>query len=302
MSLKFDTHFDPAYGEAVQIAQDIVRVTVNNASAFTGPGTNSYIIGKNQLAVIDPGPEDEAHLAALLRIIDDRPVSHIFVSHTHRDHSPLSTIFKAKTGAVIVAQGAHQSARPLYSGEVNALDDSVDTDFAPDICAQDGEVFTSSEWAVEVVYTPGHMANHACFALKNREILFSADHVMAWATTIIAPPDGSMRAYMQSLEKLLKRNETLYLPGHGAPVSQPHRLLRGLRAHRKMRERAVLERVLQGDRTIAQMVAAIYRDTDQRLHGAAGLSVFAHLEDLVSRGLIRTDGNPMPDSLFFPPE
>lgn len=300
MSLKFDTQFDPAYGEAVQVAPDILRVTVNNASAFTGYGTNSYIIGKTQLGIIDPGPEDEAHFATLMRIIADRPVSHIFVSHTHRDHSPLTARLKSETGAIVVAQGPNQSARPLFDGESNALDASVDTDFSPDICAKDGEIFTNPDWALEVIHTPGHMANHACFALNNRGILFSADHVMAWATTIVAPPDGSMRAYMQSLEKLLKRKDSLYLPGHGAPIAQPHRFLRGLRTHRKMRERAVLERVMQGDETIAQMVAAIYRDTDPRLHGAAGLSVFAHLEDLVSRGLVRTDGDPMPDSLYRP--
>ncbi len=300
MSLKFDTQFDPAYGEAVQIAPDILRATVNNASAFTGYGTNSYIIGKDQLGIIDPGPEDEAHFATLMRIIAGRPVSHIFVSHTHRDHSPLTARLKSETGAIVVAQGPHQSARPLFDGESNALDASVDTDFAPDICAKDGEIFTNPDWALEVIHTPGHMANHACFALNDRGILFSADHVMAWATTIVAPPDGSMRAYMQSLEKLLKRKDSLYLPGHGAPIAQPHRFLRGLRTHRKMRERAVLERVMQGDETIAQMVAAIYRDTDPRLHGAAGLSVFAHLEDLVSRGLVRTDGDPMPDSLYWP--
>lgn len=300
MPLKFNTQFDPAYGRAVQIEPDIFRITVNNANAFTGYGTNSYIIGKNQLGIIDPGPEDEAHFATLLRIIAGRPVTHIFVSHTHRDHSPLSARLKRETGAIIVAQGVHHAARPLFAGESNALDASVDTDFVPDICAADGEVFSNADWSVEVIHTPGHMANHACFALANRGIVFSADHVMAWATTIIAPPDGSMRAYMASLEKLLKRKDVLYLPGHGAPITKPHRFLRALRAHRKMRERAVLERIIQGDETIAQMVAAIYRDTDPRLFGAAGLSVFAHLEDLIAQGLVTTDGDPRPDGRFRP--
>lgn len=300
MSLQWNTQFDPAYGMAVPVAQDIVRVTVNNPSAFTGSGTNSYIIGQTVLAVIDPGPEDDAHFQALLQAIDGRTVSHIFVSHTHCDHSPLAARLKAATGALIVAQGPHQAARPLFSGEINRFDDSIDFDFKPDICARDGEDITTVEWSVKTIHTPGHMANHACFALNGRDILFSADHVMAWATTIIAPPDGSMQAYMQSLEKLLRRKDKLYLPGHGAPIQQPQRLLRGLRTHRKMRERAVLERVLQGDTTIAQMVAVIYRDTDKKLHGAAGLSVFAHLEDLVARGLVRSEGDPLPDSLFYP--
>lgn len=300
MTLKFDTQFDPAYGTAVTIAPDILRITVNNASAFTGFGTNSYIVGTSQLGIIDPGPEDDAHFQTLMQAINGRPVSHIFVSHTHRDHSPLAARLKAATGAITVAQGAHKSARALFNGETNFFDDSSDSDFMPDICAADGEIFTNQDWSMEVLHTPGHTANHACFALNDRGILFSADHVMAWATTIVAPPDGSMRAYMDSLEKLLKRNDVLYLPGHGAPITKPHRFLRGLRTHRKMRERAVLERVMQGDETIVQMVAAIYRDTDKRLHSAAGLSVFAHLEDLVSRGLVITDGDPMPDNIYRP--
>lgn len=300
LEMQFETQFDPAYGTAVKVAQDILRITVNNASAFTGFGTNSYIVGSSNLAVIDPGPEDDAHFEALMLAINGRPVSHIFVSHTHRDHSPLAARLKAATGATTVAQGPHKSARALFTGETNAFDASSDSDFMPDICAADGQVFSTPDWSIEVIHTPGHTANHACFALRTSGILFSADHVMAWATTIVAPPDGSMRAYMDSLEKLLKRKDVLYLPGHGAPISKPHRFLRGLRTHRKMRERAVLERVMQGDETIAQMVAAIYRDTDKRLHGAAGLSVFAHLEDLVSRGLVLTQGDPMPNNIYRP--
>jgi glyoxylase-like metal-dependent hydrolase (beta-lactamase superfamily II) len=300
MSLKFNMQFDPAYGTAVVIAPDILRLTVNNANAFTGFGTNSYIIGTSTLAIVDPGPEDNAHFDALLLAIAGRPVSHIFVSHTHRDHSPLAARLKAATGAITVAQGPHKSARALFNGESNAFDASSDMDFMPDICAEDGAIFSSPDWSIKVIHTPGHTANHACFALNGRDILFSADHVMAWATTIVAPPDGSMHDYMASLEKLLKRKDVLYLPGHGAPLTKPHAFLRGLRAHRKIRERAVLERVNQGDRTIAEMVAVIYKDTDKRLYGAAGLSVFAHLEDLVSRGLVKTQGDALPESLYYP--
>lgn len=300
MSLKFNTEFDPAYGQAIPVAPDIVRITVNNANAFTGFGTNSYIIGSETLAVIDPGPLDDKHFQALITAIAGRPVSHIFVSHTHSDHSPLAKKLQATTGATIVAQGPHKPSRILFTGEVSAFDNSTDHKFMPDIAAKDGEIFTSRDWEIEVIHTPGHTANHACFALRNTGILFSADHVMAWATTIVAPPDGSMQDYMHSLEKLLKRKDALYLPGHGAPISKPHRFLRGLRTHRKMRERAVLERVLQGDETIPQMVANIYRDTEPRLHGAAGLSVFAHLEDLVGRGLVKTEGDLRLDNHFYP--
>lgn len=298
MSLTFNKEFMPDYGNGIKVAENIIRLTVNNPGAFTGFGTNSYIIGNKVLAIIDPGPEDEAHLQALLNIIDGRPVSHIFVSHTHRDHSPLTARLKELTGAISVAQGPHQPARSLYLNEVNQLDASNDTEFKPDIIAADGDIIESPEWAIEVIHTPGHTANHACFALRDSGVLFSADHVMAWATSIVAPPDGSMADYMHSLEKLLARKDKIYYPGHGGPVTQPAKFLRGLRAHRKMRERAVLERVLQGDGTIQKMVEVIYRDTDKRLHGAAALSVLAHLEDLISRNIVTADGPPTAETNY----
>ena len=155
-------------------------------------------------------------------------------------------------------------------------------------------------WEIETVLTPGHAANHAAFALAGAGVLFSADHVMAWSTSIVAPPDGSMSDYMASLDKLLKRGERTYFPGHGGPVTSPAAFVRGLKAHRKMRERAILERILAGDRTIAAMVRAIYRDTDPRLHGAAGLSVLAHLEDMVAKGLVRAEGAVTIDAVYLP--
>jgi glyoxylase-like metal-dependent hydrolase (beta-lactamase superfamily II) len=298
MALEFDKRFDPAYGTAMPVAPEVLRVTANNPSPFTFYGTNSYIIGHDTLAVIDPGPDDEAHLAALLRAIADRPVGHILVSHTHRDHSPLAKKLKARTGATVVAEGPHRPARPLRIGETNPLDASADTDFKPDAVLSDGELVKGGGWALRAVLTPGHAANHVAFALEGTGILFPADHVMAWATTIVAPPDGSMTDYMTSLDKLIERDDHLLLPGHGGPVEDPQRFMRGLRAHRKMRERAILERVRAGDRTIPAIVEAIYPDTDPRLHGAAGLSVLAHLEGMVARGLVCTDGDPAIDGHF----
>ncbi|MCO5063187.1 MAG: MBL fold metallo-hydrolase [Rhizobiaceae bacterium] len=298
--MEFDTSFEPRYGEAVQIAPGVRRLTVRNPSPFTFHGTNSYIVGTDSLAVIDPGPEDDAHFAALMQAIDGRPVSHIFVSHTHRDHSPLAARLKAATGAPLLAEGPHRPSRPLRIGELNALDASADHDFAPDIALADGQRIDGDGWTLETVLTPGHAANHAAFALDGTGILFSADHVMAWATTIVAPPDGAMTDYMASLDKLLARDDTRYLPGHGGPVTSPASFVRGLKAHRKMRERAVLERIAAGDRTIPEIVAAIYRDTDPRLHGAAGLSVLAHLEDLVARSQVQTDGDVAIDGVFRP--
>ncbi|MCA0277651.1 MAG: MBL fold metallo-hydrolase [Proteobacteria bacterium] len=300
MSLDFDTRFEPAYGEAVAIAKGVARLTVNNPSPFTFHGTNSYILGTDTLAVIDPGPDDDAHLEALIRAIAGRPVSHIFVSHTHRDHSPLAARLKALTGARTVAEGPHRSARPLHLGEVPAMDASSDTDFVPDIVVRDGEVVEGDGWRIGTVLTPGHAANHAAFALEGTGILFSADHVMAWSTSIVAPPDGAMSDYMASLDKLIERDDRIYLPGHGGPVTAPKKFVRGLKAHRKMRERAIIERLNAGDRTIPDIVKAIYRDTDPRLYGAAGLSVFAHLEDLVERGKATSDDAPSLTGIYLP--
>lgn len=300
MALNFDGRFSPEYGTPLALSKDILRLTANNPSAFTFHGTNSYLVGTDTLAVIDPGPEDEAHFHALLATINGRPVSHIFVSHTHRDHSSLAKRLKEATGALIVAEGPHRAARPYHSGEVNMLEASADTDFTPDLALADGEKVDGDGWVLRGIHTPGHAANHMAFALEGAGILFSADHVMAWATSIVAPPDGSMSDYMASLEKLLERDDRVYLPGHGGPVTKPAAFVRGLRTHRKMRERAILERVMQGDRRITDMVQAIYRDTDPRLHGAAALSVLAHLEDLVGRGDITTDGNPSFNGIYQP--
>ncbi|MBZ9740951.1 MULTISPECIES: MBL fold metallo-hydrolase [unclassified Mesorhizobium] len=300
MALRFDTSFDPAYGQGVDVAHGVQRVTARNASPFTFHGTNSYVVGRDTLAVIDPGPDDEAHLETLLDVIAGRPVSHIFVSHTHRDHSPLAARLKERTGAKVLAEGPHRPARPLHLGETNALDASADTAFVPDIASPDGELVSGDGWAIRTVLTPGHTANHAAFALEGTGILFSADHVMGWATSIVAPPDGAMADYMASLDKLIERGDRLLLPGHGGPVTAPRAFMRGLKTHRKMRERAILERIRAGDRTVPDMVKAIYRDTDPRLHGAAGLSVLAHLEDLVARGVVATEASPAMGGIFTP--
>jgi len=299
MALEFDARFDPSYGEGVAVAPGVLRVTAPNPSPFTFHGTNSYIVGQDALAVIDPGPDDDAHFQTLLDVIAGRPVSHIFVSHTHRDHSPLAARLKEHTGALTLAEGPHRPARPLRIGEINPLDASADTDFVPDVALSDGMVVDGDGWTLRTVLTPGHTANHAAFALEGAGILFPADHVMAWATSIVAPPDGAMADYMASLDRLIERDDRLMLPGHGGPVTAPRSFMRGLKTHRKMRERAILERIRGGDRTIKDMVKAIYRDTDPRLHGAAGLSVLAHLEDLVTRGLVSTEGAPAIDGTFM---
>ncbi|AFL49257.1 glyoxylase-like metal-dependent hydrolase (beta-lactamase superfamily II) [Sinorhizobium fredii] len=289
---EFDLDFKPAHGEAVTVAAGVERITVNNPGPFTFHGTNSYIVGRRSVAVIDPGPEDEAHFHALMTALEGREVTHIAVSHTHRDHSPLARRLREATGAIVVGEGPHRAARPLHAGETNPFAESSDMEFVPDIALHDGARIEGDGWSLTAIATPGHTANHMAFGLGGTGILFSADHVMAWATTIVAPPDGAMADYMASLDKLLLRDDRLYLPGHGGPVSEPASFLRALKAHRKMRERAVLERLRAGDRKIPDMVKVIYASTDPRLHGAAALSVLAHIEDLIEQGRIETNGAP----------
>ncbi|MBY5708095.1 MBL fold metallo-hydrolase [Rhizobium leguminosarum] len=296
----FDLAFEPAYGQAVPVVSGVERVTVNNPGPFTFFGTNSYIVGSSSVAVIDPGPEDEAHFQALMAALGGRAVTHIFVSHTHRDHSPLARRLQAATGAVTVGQGPHRPARPLRDGEINPFSESSDLSFVPDITLSDGQTLSGDGWSLRAVLTPGHTANHAAFALEGREILISGDHVMAWSTSIVAPPDGSMADYMASLDRLIERQDRLLLPGHGGPVTEPASFLRALKAHRLKREQAVLARIRAGDRGIAEMVKAIYRDTDPKLHGAAALSVLAHIEDLLERGEIAADGPPSLAATYRP--
>jgi len=297
-ALEFETDFTPHHGVAVDVGPNIQRITAPNQGPLTFHGTNSYIVGTDSVAVVDPGPMIDSHQRALEQALAGRELTHIFVSHTHRDHSPLAARLAADTGATVVAEGPHRAARDLYVGEVNPLAEASDMDFRPDIQAVDGDVIAGDGWSMRVVLTPGHTANHACFALEQEAILFSADHVMAWATSIIAPPDGAMSDYMASLDKLLQRDDRHYLPGHGGPVRQPPQFVRALKAHRRMREAAVLERLRKGDRHIADMVKVIYRDTDVRLHRAAALSLLAHLEDLAGRGVVEADGAPSIDSAF----
>ncbi len=289
----FDRSFDPGYGRGVPVAPGVERLTVENPSAFTFHGTNSYIVGAgSSVAVIDPGPDSAAHFKTLMAVLAGRTVSHILVSHTHRDHSPLARRLQQETGALTVGQGPHRAARPLHEGEINPFAESADMDFVPDIAVADDETIFGDGFALTALSTPGHCANHACFALEGSGIVFSADHVMAWATSVVAPPDGAMADYMASLERLLSRDDKIFFPGHGGPVREPASFMRGLRTHRRMRERAIHERIKAGDRLISDMVRAIYRDTDVRLHGAAALSVLAHLEDLVEKGVVATDGPP----------
>lgn len=290
--IHYNKIFDLVPGRPAEVAPGVRGVVANNPGPFTFKGTVSYIVGRGKVAIIDPGPDDDAHIAALLDAVRGETVTDIFVTHTHRDHSPAAPKIKAKTGATVYAEGPHRPARPLHIGEAARLDASGDMDFRPDIALVDGAVVSGDGWTIEALATPGHTANHMTFALKEADLIFSGDHVMAWSTSIVAPPDGAMSDYMASLEKLARRREPLYLPGHGGPVRDAPHFVRSYIRHRHGREASILRRLGKGAADIATLVRAIYIGIDPRLVGAASLSVLAHLEDLVARGVVATEGAP----------
>lgn len=297
--IEFDRRATAPAGEIVELSPLVRRVIAGNGGPMTFTGTCSYIVGRGTVAIIDPGPDDPAHIARLLDAVSGETVSHIVVTHTHRDHSPAVPAIKRATGAMVVGCGPHRPARELALGEINPLDSAGDHAYSPDREMREGETIDGLGWRLEAIETPGHTANHLAFALPEEETLFSGDHVMAWSTTIVAPPDGSMAAYMASIEKLRGRDERIYRPGHGGPVTEPQRFLRGLVQHRRQREAAILSRLQAGDETITEMVPAIYQGLAPALHGAAALSVLAQLEDLVTRGTVRcSDPHPQLESRY----
>jgi glyoxylase-like metal-dependent hydrolase (beta-lactamase superfamily II) len=290
--IPFDKTLDLKPGQVDAVAPGIRRVMCNNPGPFTFKGTVSYIVGRGKVAIIDPGPDNEDHIAALLDAVRGETVTHIFVTHTHRDHSPAAAAVKAATGAITLGEGPHRPARPLHIGEAKRLDASGDMEFRPDHALADGEVVEGDGWAFEAIATPGHCANHMAYALKSSGFLFSGDHVMGWSTSIVAPPDGAMSDYMDSLYKLAPRAEGVYLPGHGGAIRNAPAFVQSYIRHRQGREESILHRLHKGAADIPTLVRAIYIGLDPRLVSAAGLSVLAHLEDLVVRGLVATDGTP----------
>jgi glyoxylase-like metal-dependent hydrolase (beta-lactamase superfamily II) len=288
--IPFDKSFSLEPDQVQEVAPGVRAIVADNPGPFTFRGTISYIVGHGQVAIIDPGPDDVVHVAALLDAVRDETVTHIFVTHTHRDHSPAAAKIKDATGAKVLAQGPHRPARPLHTGEIRRLDASVDLDFRPDITLADGEIVNGKGWTLQAVATPGHTANHMAYAFKEADLLFAGDHVMAWSTTIVAPPDGAMSDYMASLHKLAERSEPLYLSGHGAPVRDAPRYVQYLIRHRQAREASILHRLGKGAADIPTIVRAVYIGLDPRLVGAAALSVLAHLEELVARGIVVTEG------------
>jgi glyoxylase-like metal-dependent hydrolase (beta-lactamase superfamily II) len=287
--IQFKTSMTFRYGHPEPMGPGVVRIVAPNPSPFTFKGTNTYLAGTTQLAVIDPGPDDETHRAAILAAAAGRPVTHIFITHAHRDHSDGAAALARATGAPVLGYGRTADAVRGGSAHQPSGREFVDYDFTPDIRLVNGDIVTGADFELEALHSPGHAPDHLCFALKHSRIVFSGDHVMAWNTTVIAPPEGRMSDYIASLERLLARRDRLYLPGHGGRMANPLRSVKAYLVHRQWREQAILAAIRDGCTTIPEVVARVYSTIDRRLVKAAELSVLAHAEYLAERRLVVCD-------------
>ena len=273
------------YGNCDQLTPLVRRVIANNPGGFTFTGTGTYIIGKKNIAVIDPGPIDNDHYNALIKATEGQKITHILLTHNHNDHSPLAKRLKSETGAQIYFKNLSNS--DLAQDD---FEEGYDRNIEGDIELNDNDIIKSDEWSIEVIHTPGHTSNHICYALLDENILFSGDHVMGWSTTVIVPPDGNMDDYLVSLEKLLSRNEDRFFPTHGPIIDNPKKLVTNYISHRLDRERQIIEAIKRGNNKISDMVKLIYKDVDQSLHPAAAMSTLAHLKRMESNQEITVQG------------
>ena len=276
----FLTEFDPAHGRCVRVAPGIRRVVANNPSKFTAWGTGTYLLGEGHVAIVDPGPADDAHVAALLAAVEGETVTHLLVTHTHADHSPAAAALAAATGAPTYGFGPHPA------GADDHTEEHGDVDFVPDVAVRDGDVIAGGDFEVECLHTPGHISNHVCFADRTRRCLFSGDHVMGWSTSVISPPAGSITDYLANLRRLLGRDDEVYYPTHGPPIPDPQAYVQSLIDHRLLRERQIVDQLAGGPRTIPEIVAVLYADVRPELHEPAGRSVHAHLIALGEAGRV----------------
>ncbi len=277
----------PPYETYERLEPMVRRVLARNPSPFTYTGTQTYLVGTDaELAVIDPGPDEEPHLDALIAAIGGAKVVAIACTHTHRDHSPAAAPLAARTGAPVIG-----CAPLVLTTDAPRADAPFDQTYAPDAVLSDGELICGEGWTLRAIATPGHTSNHLCYALEESGALFTGDHVMGWSTTVVAPPDGDMAAYMASMERLYEREDRVYYPAHGPAVDKPKQLVRGMIGHRRQRERQILRHLGDGAHAIPELVGKMYVGLDERLKGAAGQSVLAHLIDLRNRNLVASRGS-----------
>ena len=290
--LAFDTSFAAEAGRPAAVLPGVVRVTAGNAGPYTFTGTNSFILGEEQLAVVDPGPDDAAHRAALLAAIGGRKVAAILLTHTHKDHSAGAAALRAATGAPLWFAGPHRLSRPTRAFEINRLAGACDWDLVPDRTLGDGETFVAGDTALVAIATPGHCANHMAFGLDGTDWLLSGDHVMGWNSTLVAVPDGAMAAYLASLRKLIALPYAHYLPAHGGPIMEARAYARALLGHRELRNRQVVDAVAAGARTTGDLLARMYPTLGPALRGAAAMTLRAHIEYLADKGAIQMRRTP----------
>ena len=296
--LSHDRTFDPQYGRLVRVSPLIRRIVAHNPGPFTFTGSGTYVVGRGEVAVIDPGPADEAHIEALLAALGGERIGHILITHTHRDHCGGAGLLARRAGAPTYGFAPHGS--PAADGAKDAVEEGADLDFVPDIRLGDGEQVKGPGWTIAAIHTPGHTANHLCFALKQEAAALTGDHVMAWSTTVIVPPEGDMEDYLASLEKLRARNFAILWPTHGPPLRRPQAYIETLVAHRLAREDAILQCLAEGVDRSPAIVERLYADVPKALHAAAARSVHAHLLRLVARGEARCDGPPRLGARYHP--
>jgi len=297
MASPFDLSHAPPVGVAETLAPGLRVVTAPNGGAMTFTGTRTYLVGAEAVAVIDPGPDDPAHRAALAAALAGAEVAAVLVTHAHRDHSAGARAFADAGGAPLLAHGDPAGARSAGMARLAAAGglgggEGIDAGFAPDEALRDGAAVRGPGWTLTALATPGHAADHLSFAWEEGAALFTGDHVMGWATTLISPPDGDLGAFRQSLARLRGRPERVYYPGHGAPVTDPEPLVDHILAHRAGREAGIVATLARSPATMPDLVAALYGGLDPALRGAAGRNVLAHLLDLADRGLATADGPP----------
>jgi glyoxylase-like metal-dependent hydrolase (beta-lactamase superfamily II) len=295
--LAFNRSQDVDYGVAQEVEPGVRRIVANNPGPYTFLGTNSYVVGSGEVAVIDPGPNDDCHLAAIAAAIKGERLAHILVTHSHRDHCDGARGLQALAGGEIAAFGPTGTARG--AGAHGLSYDFVDPDFVPDRKLADGDTIRGNGFALDVLHMPGHAPDHLCFALVGKRTMFTGDHVMGWNTTVIAPPEGDLAQFLASLERLMQRHDKVFLPAHGGRIQTPQRVVKAYIMHRKWREQTILACLEEGICTVPRIVARLYGTLDAGLKEAAALSVLAHLEYLIARDQVGTEGPNALSSAFY---